>query len=236
MCHTLAVNDLMMEQGFAFVDLRDGWEAEKYGRYSSWRNIPAANMTDTGPKMNPNFLAEIQEAFPDPSTPIILACDDGTLRSEIAARGLCESLGYTNVHVLEGGIDDYLYKYPVTDASGETPWGRTNPLAVHDLMSKGYQFVDLRDGWEAEKYGRYPSWINIPVANMTENGPVRNPGFADHVKGIFPDTNTRIIVACDFGAFRSEIAARTLCMELGYSQVYLLEGGIEAYLEQYPIA
>mmetsp|Transcript_40408 Transcript_40408/g.114417 ORF Transcript_40408/g.114417 Transcript_40408/m.114417 type:complete len:283 (+) Transcript_40408:209-1057(+) len=107
------INTLLSDQGFKFVDLRDDWEAEKYGRYPSWINIPLANMTENGPKRNPRFLDMIQERFPDPKTPLIIACDDGTLRSEMAAKDLCLKLNYTQVYILAGGTDDYLEQYPI---------------------------------------------------------------------------------------------------------------------------
>eukprot|EP00951_Prasinocladus_malaysianus_P008483 scaffold61514_cov45-Prasinocladus_malaysianus.AAC.1 len=272
----MAVNQLMSQKGYIFLDIRwvanfwtscntkgpllDGWEAEKYGRYSSWRNIPYAIMTDDGPTKNPRFLDQIKREFPDPDTPIIIVriwhafkchffrfvcqaaeyslhtscqcfkqgCDDGVLRSRKAADEICMNLQYTNIHILEGGIDDYLYKYPITLKPDVAPWGKTTAPAVNDLLDKGYLFVDLRDDWEAEKYGRDPRWINIPIAKMTDNGPKWNDDFEFEVLTKLPNPNIPVILvrpsACDFGSFRTETAAKRFCGELGFREVYVLEG------------
>jgi len=52
----------------------------------------------------------------------------------------------------------------------------------------------IRDGWEAEKYGRKQEWRNIPIAYMTDNGPVKNDRFGDQVKEQVPDISTPLIL------------------------------------------
>ena len=56
--------------------------------------------------MNPNFLAQIRQEFPNTMSRILIACDDGTTRSEKAAAAIVEKCGYTQCKVIDGGIDD----------------------------------------------------------------------------------------------------------------------------------
>lgn len=45
---------------------------------------------------------------------VIIACDDGGRRSELAA-GMVTDLGYTAIAIIEGGIDAYLKSFPLTE-------------------------------------------------------------------------------------------------------------------------
>lgn len=50
----------------------------------------------------------------------------------------------------------------------------------------------------------------------------------------FKNKASRVIIACDDGGFRSEKAA-SLVAALGYSAIYTVEGGIDAYLAVSPL-
>ena len=45
---------------------------------------------------------------------VIIACDDGGRRSEVAAEMVTE-LGYTAIATIEGGVDAYLAAFPLTE-------------------------------------------------------------------------------------------------------------------------
>ena len=45
---------------------------------------------------------------------VIIACDDGESRSEMAAK-MVTDLGYSAIAIVEGGIDAYLAVSPLTD-------------------------------------------------------------------------------------------------------------------------
>ena len=62
--------------------------------------------------MNRRWLVEVKELFPNSMSRILLACDDGTERSDIAADILNEH-GYTAIQAIEGGIDAYLEQFPL---------------------------------------------------------------------------------------------------------------------------
>eukprot|EP00854_Cymbomonas_tetramitiformis_P018136 gene18136-21603_t len=69
------------------------------------------------------------------------ACDDGTFRSEVAAKNITEKLGYTQVKVLEGGLDAYTEVFPYTDAD-KIKW-KMQDQPGHDLSELVYG-VDTR--------------------------------------------------------------------------------------------
>ena len=69
--------------------------------------------------MNPNFLAQIRQEFPNTMSRMIIACDDGTFRSNKAADAIMSKLGHTNVKVLEGGIDAYLNAFPIDKSANK---------------------------------------------------------------------------------------------------------------------
>ena len=81
--------------------------------------------------MNPNFLAQIRQEFPNSMSRILIACDDGTFRSEKAAAAIVDKCGYTQVKVIDGGIDAYLAAFPLTDAD-KVKW-RMRPEIGEDL-------------------------------------------------------------------------------------------------------
>ena len=95
--------------------------------------------------MNPNFLAQIRQEFPNTMSRILIACDDGTTRSEKACTAIVEKCGYTQCKVIEGGIDAYLAAYPLTQAD-KVKW-RTRPEIGQDL-SVLVSGVDTRQAGE----------------------------------------------------------------------------------------
>eukprot|EP00217_Crustomastix_stigmatica_P007413 CAMPEP_0183793310 /NCGR_PEP_ID=MMETSP0803_2-20130417/3131_1 /TAXON_ID=195967 /ORGANISM="Crustomastix stigmata, Strain CCMP3273" /LENGTH=188 /DNA_ID=CAMNT_0026037685 /DNA_START=54 /DNA_END=620 /DNA_ORIENTATION=+ len=104
------------DRGFVFVDIRSFEEMKETGGWRhTWEQIPLAAMTPDGDIVgNPNFLATIKAKFPNSMSRILLVCDDGSDRSEIAYEMITEKLGYSQVKVVEGGMDAYLEKFPLT--------------------------------------------------------------------------------------------------------------------------
>merc|ERR1712182_77019 len=68
-----------------------------------WEKIPLAAMTEEGPVMNRQWLLQMKGKFPNKMSRILLACDDGTERTEIA------------VQAIDGGIDQYLEEFPLEE-------------------------------------------------------------------------------------------------------------------------
>lgn len=135
-----------LDRGFVLVDIRDPDEAQETGYKSSWKNVVLAAMDEEGNiHMNPNFLAQIRQEFPNTMSRILIACDDGTTRSEKACTAIVEKCGYTQCKVIEGGIDAYLAAYPLTQAD-KVKW-RTRPEIGQDL-SVLVSGVDTRQAGE----------------------------------------------------------------------------------------
>ncbi len=57
---------------------------------------------------------------------------------------------------------------------------------------------------------------------------------ARHTDNKFKNKMSRVILACDDGGRRSEVAAE-LVTELGYTAIATVDGGVEAYLKVSPL-
>merc|ERR1711924_499713 len=79
-----------------------------------WEKITLAAMTEEGPVMNRQWLLQMKGKFPNKMSRILLACDHGTERTEIAADFLNDE-GYTAVQAIDGGIDQYLEEFPLEE-------------------------------------------------------------------------------------------------------------------------
>ena len=107
---------------------------------------------------------------------------------------------------------------------------------VKETLGRGFVLVDIRSPEEVMETGSKFSWEKIPIAAMDDDGnPVSNPAFLALIKEKFPNSLSRILLACDDGTFRSELAHRLITGKLGYSQVKIIDGGIDAYIEHQPL-
>ena len=81
--------------------------------------------------------------------------------------------------------------------------------------------------------GTLPPAVNIPVADMTPQGPVPLPGFVAAVNEAFPDRDQKFVVGCLSGA-RSEKAVALLTAD-GWPRENLLdlEGGFRKYNQEF---
>jgi len=125
------VKALINDKGYTILDIRSPTEVSEVGYKFTWQTIPLAALTDEGPVRNPYFLATVKEAFPNTMSRMLVACDDGTFRSDMAADMLTEQGGYTNLSVIEGGIDGYLVHDPLTEKD-KVKW-QMEQQAGHDL-------------------------------------------------------------------------------------------------------
>jgi rhodanese-related sulfurtransferase len=105
---------------------------------------------------------------------------------------------------------------------------------VKETLGRGFIVVDIRSPEEWAE-GSKSTWKKICLAVMDEEGnPELNPTFLSQIKAEFPNTLSRILLVCDDGSFRSEVAFKNIS-KLGYSQVKIIEGGSEAYFEAFPL-
>ena len=105
---------------------------------------------------------------------------------------------------------------------------------VKETLGRGFIVVDIRSPEEWAE-GSKSTWKKICLAVMDEEGnPELNPMFLNQIKAEFPNTLSRILLVCDDGSFRSEVAFKNIS-KIGYSQVKIIEGGSEAYFEAFPL-
>ena len=90
-------------------------------------------------------------------------------------------------------------------------------LEFEKIKSKAL-IIDVRDNWEHQQLKKLPNSINIPFLKL-----VNEP------KKYIKNKNQLIITYCNYGN-RSGQAAQML-REKGYSQAFVLKGGIENYLK-----
>ena len=144
---TIALADVKdtLGRGFILVDIRSPEEIAETGSKYSWEKIPIAAMDEEGnPVSNPYFLADIKEKFPNSMSRILLGCDDGTFRSELAHKLISNKLGYSQVKIIEGGIDAYIVHEGLTkDDLKKAP--RAMAQAGNDLSTLVHG-VDMRQG------------------------------------------------------------------------------------------
>jgi len=57
-------------------------------------------------KMNPNFVAEVEKAFPNKEAKIMVACSDGRKRAMVALEAL-DAAGYVNLVGIKGGANSF---------------------------------------------------------------------------------------------------------------------------------
>lgn len=112
------VKRLYQDKGYLVLDVRTPQEHNEASK--RWFiNLPLAFETEKGPVFNKNFREELETKYANKLARLILACDDGSDRSDIAS-GILKELGYTNVFICEGGVDAYLKVDPL-DAKDKKP-------------------------------------------------------------------------------------------------------------------
>jgi rhodanese-related sulfurtransferase len=202
----------------ALLDVR---EHGQYGLSHPFFGIPLAYS---------QFELRLPSLVPNLSTRIALY-DDGTgVAEKAAARAI--AMGYSHVHVLEGGA-------PAWEKAGFTLFSGVNvpsktfgELVEHELgtpripadklkamQDKSEDFV-LVDGRPFAEYSRF----NIPGGVCCPNGEL-----SFRIKELAPDPKTKIIVNCA-GRTRSIIGAQTL-IDFGVpNEVVALENGTQGWL------
>lgn len=180
---------------------------------------------------------EVRRLAPNPQVRLVIYDQDGGVLAQRSAQRL-HALGYTNVHVLEGGADGWqragyqLFAgvHVPSKAFGEkveearhTPHVTARKLA--QWQARGEPLVVL-DGRPFEEYRK----MTIPGSVCCPNGEL---GYRVH--DLVADEQTPIVVNCA-GRTRSIIGAQTL-IDLGIKNpVYALENGTQGwYLEDLPL-
>ncbi len=157
-------------------------------------------------------------------TPVIL-CDDDGKRAQLAAATL-ETMGYTQVSVLEGGLNRW------TTEGHETEWGVNVPSKdFGERMSVEYQVPEFHPEELYERQQRGDKIVILDSRTPEEHRRSTIPGarsapggeLALRISSLAPDPDTTIVVHCA-GRTRSIIGARIL-QRMGYTNVYDLRNG-----------
>jgi len=78
-------------------------------------HLPIAELREDGsPALNPFFAKAFTERFVNKMSRVMLCCQDGEARSELAAK-LVTDAGFTSIVVVAGGMDAYLAVSPLTE-------------------------------------------------------------------------------------------------------------------------
>jgi rhodanese-related sulfurtransferase len=176
---------------------------------------------------------DVPRLAPRKSVRVVVYDDNGETVAPAAARRL-SALGYTDVHVLQGGTDawqraGYALFAGVNLPSktfGElaeqvyhTPRVSATELAAMLARKEDVVVLDGRPFAEFQK-------MNIPTATCCPNGEL-----AYRVRQLVPDESTRIVINCA-GRTRSIIGAQTL-INLGVrNPVFALENGTQGWYLQ----
>lgn len=108
------------EIGYKYLDVRASYEIDTIGKVAGSVNIPLINAkpqwnSETGSRdyvqtVNSDFMNQIQKAFPDKSTKIIVGCSDGFNRT-IQACMLMEEAGFSDIVAIQGGFNLWTRKF-----------------------------------------------------------------------------------------------------------------------------
>ena len=210
---------LESEASFALIDVREA------GEYNS-SHIPEASLI---PRREMEF--RIAASAPHQGAHIVL-CDDDGRRASLAA-GTLEALGYSNVSVLERGINGWAsLDYP-------TEWGVNVPskdfgekvevvhhvpeidaAELHSRIERGDKLVIL-DTRTPEEYRRFciPGGRSVPGGELALR-------ITDITSELDPDTT--VIVNCA-GRTRSIIGTRVL-QRMGRQNIYGLKNGTSGWV------
>jgi rhodanese-related sulfurtransferase len=202
----------------AFLDVR---EHGQYGLSHPFFGVPLPYSC---------FELRIGALVPNPSARVVLYDDGSGVAEKATARA--EALGYTNVHVLEGGTRGWEEAGYTLYSGVNVPSKTFGELVEHELdtpripaetlkamQDSGEDFV-LVDGRPFAEYTRF----NIPGGICCPNGEL-----ALRIKDLAPNPDTKVVVNCA-GRTRSIIGAQTL-RDLGIpNEVVALENGTQGWL------
>ncbi|GMH41832.1 hypothetical protein BSKO_09742 [Bryopsis sp. KO-2023] len=110
--------------------------------------------------------------------------------------------------------------------------------AITLIKEAGYTYLDVRSYLAVDTYGHVPGSVNIPIISASrrwdsekgDNVVTVEPldDFIDHVKYVFPDKETKLLVACATGRQYSIDALMALDDE-GYENIVGLKGGFNRW-------
>ena len=204
---------------FALIDVREP------GEYNS-SHIPGSSLI-------PRRILEFQMAQSVPAKSVhVVVCDDDGRRSALAAQTL-ETMGYTQVSVLAGGINWWVSQKQPTEWGSNVPskdFGERMEVEhhvpeieateLHQWIEEGKKMVIL-DTRTPEEYQRF----NIPGGRSVPGGELALR-ITDITKDLDPDTT--VVVNCA-GRTRSIIGTRAL-QRMGLTNAVGLKNGTSGWV------
>ncbi|CAP44490.1 rhodanese-like domain-containing protein [Bordetella petrii] len=181
----------------------------------------------------------IARLVPRKGTRTVIYGDARTAGAVLAAAQALERLGYSQVHVLRGGIEAWREAGYASFAGVNLPSKTFGEIAehiyhtpsvsaaqLHDMLNDPDRNVIVLDGRPVAEYRK----MNIPGAICCPNGEL-----ALRIGELAPDPDTKVVINCA-GRTRSIIGAQTL-INLGIpNEVYALENGTQGwYLADLPL-
>lgn len=108
-----------------------------------------------------------------------------------------------------------LLLFPAIRGGGQ----RVAPMQASMMINRSRaQILDIRTDAELNALGRVPDAKCIPVADIKDKAP-----------GQFKDKAQPVLVMCQNG--QRSAAAASVLRSLGYTEVYIVEGGVAAWVE-----
>lgn len=203
----------------AVIDVREhGQYGEQHLFYAV--NLPYSRLEADAWRLMPNLKARV-----------VLIDEDGLDVATSSARRL-QDISYSNVHILQGGIQNWIANGLTVFAGVNVPskaFGEiaeevfhTPHISANDLHRKqkaGEKLVIL-DGRRFQEYQK----MNIPGSVCCPNGEL-----ALYIDELVPDDETTVVINCA-GRTRSIIGAQTLLNLQIKNPVYALENGTQGWM------
>ena len=200
-------------------------DVREHGQYGEQHLFYAVNLPYS------RLEADAWRLIPNLKARVVLIDEDGLDVAASSAHRLQE-LGYTNVHVLHGGIQNWIVQGLTVFAGVNVPSKAFGEIAeevfhtphisamdLHRKQQAGEKLVIL-DGRPYQEYQK----MNIPGSVCCPNGEL-----ALYIDELVPDDKTTIVINCA-GRTRSIIGAQTLLNLQIKNPVYALENGTQGWM------
>lgn len=126
----------LVEQGYTYLDVRSTTEFEQ-SHPAGAVNIPLLQMGAGGMTPNPDFLADVQAAFPTDAK-LVLGCRSGG--RSLKAAGILQGAGYTDLIDQRAGFEGARDAFGALSEPGWAPAG----LPVEGGAPAGRSYADIK--------------------------------------------------------------------------------------------
>ena len=117
-------------------------------------------------------VASADKKFVNKMSRVIIACQDGGRRSEIAAE-MVTGLGYTAIAVIEGGVEEYLKVSPLKDADKKARVARVEQFVGIKYGGTGVTSDQTPGERPKHEGGGMAAWILAAMCVLTRDAAAR---------------------------------------------------------------